>query len=86
MTITFYGWPFQDPSSSLKINAEYLAISSELIPSTPHKQRLHPWHLYGLGSSPFARRYLGNRFYFLFLALLRCFSSRGTLFRTKTSS
>ena len=30
----------------------------------------------GLGSFPFARRYLGNRYYFLFLALLRCFSSR----------
>ena len=27
------------------------------------------------------RRYLGNRFYFLFLELLRCFSSLGTLFR-----
>ena len=31
----------------------------------------------GLGSSPFARRYLGNRFYFLFLQLLRCFTSLG---------
>ncbi len=29
----------------------------------------------GLGSSPFARRYLGNRCYFLFLQVLRCFSS-----------
>ena len=27
--------------------------------------------------SPFARRYLGNRFFFLFLRLLRCFSSAG---------
>ena len=33
----------------------------------------------GLGSFPFARRYLGNRFYFLFLRLLRCFSSPGSL-------
>ena len=30
----------------------------------------------GLGSSPFARRYWGNRSYFLFLPVLRCFSSR----------
>ncbi len=30
---------------------------------------------YRLGSSPFARRYLGNRFYFLFLGVVRCFSS-----------
>ena len=29
----------------------------------------------GLGYSPFARRYSGNRFYFLFLRVLRCFSS-----------
>ena len=31
----------------------------------------------GLGSSRFARRYSGNRFYFLFLRVLRCFSSPG---------
>ena len=29
----------------------------------------------GLGCSPFARRYWGNRCYFLFLQVLRCFSS-----------
>ena len=29
----------------------------------------------GLGSFPFARRYLGNRCFFLFLRVLRCFSS-----------
>ena len=28
-----------------------------------------------MGSSPFARRYWGNRYYFLFLQVLRCFSS-----------
>ena len=33
----------------------------------------------GLGSSPFARRYLGSRFYFPFLQLLRCFSWLGSL-------
>ena len=32
----------------------------------------------GLGSFPFARRYLGNRCFFLFLRLLRCFSSPGS--------
>ena len=31
----------------------------------------------GLGFFPFARHYLGNRFFFLFLRLLRCFSSPG---------
>ena len=34
---------------------------------------------FGLASYPFARRYLGNRFFFLFLSLLRCFSSRRSL-------
>ena len=32
----------------------------------------------GLGFSAFARRYLRNRCFFLFLALLRCFSSGGS--------
>ena len=41
---------------------------------------LHPAHIAicGLGSSDFARHYFRNRFYFLFLALLRCFSSGGS--------
>ena len=33
----------------------------------------------GLGSFPFARHYSGNRGFFLFLWLLRCFSSPGSL-------
>ena len=33
----------------------------------------------GLGSSVFARRYLRNRCFFLFLRVLRCFSSPGSL-------
>ena len=36
----------------------------------------------GLASFLFARRYLGNRFIFLFLALLRCFSLGGSLLYT----
>ena len=32
----------------------------------------------GLGSFPFARRYLGNHYCFLFLRVLRCFSSPGS--------
>ena len=34
---------------------------------------------FGLGYFPFARHYLGNHYYFLFLRLLRCFSSPGLL-------
>ena len=35
-------------------------------------------HRHGLGCSPFARRYSGNRDFFLFLRVLRCFSSPGS--------
>ena len=38
-----------------------------------------PWRTrHGLGSSAFARRYLRNRCFFLFLRVLRCFSSPGS--------
>ena len=36
----------------------------------------------GLGCSPFARRYSGNRGFFIFLGVLRCFSSPGWLHAT----
>ena len=36
-------------------------------------------NIYGLGYFHFARRYFGNRCFFLFLLLLRCFSSEGLL-------
>ena len=38
---------------------------------------LNPTQKRGLGSFPFARRYLGNRCFFLLLRVLRCFSSPG---------
>ncbi len=40
-------------------------------PTTPHPVG------HGLGCSPFARHYLGNHCCFLFLRVLRCFSSPG---------
>ena len=36
-------------------------------------------NVYGLGSSHFDRHYFGNRYFFLFLQVLRCFSSLRTL-------
>ena len=48
----------------------YLQIPRSETPECTHS---------GLGSFPFARRYLGNRCFFLFLALLRCFSSGSSL-------
>ncbi len=41
---------------------------------------------HGLGSSAFARHYLRNRFFFLFLGVLRCFSSPRSLRMTIDSS
>ena len=57
---------------------QFSAASSSLTlpsrcPTTPANK------LTGLGCSPFAHHYLGNRFCFLFLQLLRCFSSLGSL-------
>ena len=50
-----------------------LAFSSLMQSMTPRCTH------HGLGSFPFARRYSGNRCFFLFLRLLRCFSSPGSL-------
>ena len=52
----------------------FLLASNSLLQSiTPERTRS------GLGSFPFARRYSGNRCFFLFLRVLRCFSSPGSL-------
>ena len=56
--------------------------STGLLPSLVRLPRWFDW-LFSLftrlGSSLFARRYFGNRVFFLFLRLLRCFSSPGSL-------
>ena len=54
--------------------------------SIDHAVRTPKSKLSGLGSSAFARRYLRNHFCFLFLRLLRCFSSPGSLCMTMDSS
>ena len=46
-------------------------------PSTPVAQRLQAWHAAGLGFAPFAHHYLGYLLRFLFLRVLRCFTSPG---------
>ena len=53
-----------------------LCITSRAVdgPTTPGAARDSP----GLGYCAFARHYLRNRFYFLFLRVLRCFSSPGS--------
>lgn len=60
-TITFYGGTFQFSSVTI--------ASTFMLCPQPRKQ------VSGLGSFPFARRYSENHSYFLFLQVLRCFSS-----------
>ena len=54
----------------------YSSLRSLPLSTTPRSKLL------GLGSFPFARRYLGNRCFFLFLPVLRCFSSRSSLLQS----
>jgi hypothetical protein len=63
-TITFYGRPFQTFSTTKY--TYFMPVHN------PHRENST-----SLGSFPFARRYLGNRIFFLFLRVLRCFSSPG---------
>ena len=60
------------PSGRLSQNRSAGLTSPLRRPVTP--ECTHP----GLGSSAFARRYLRNRCFFLFLRVLRCFSSPGS--------
>jgi hypothetical protein len=60
-SFTLSGWLSQNHSAIVR-GAVRLSATPECMHS-------------GLGSLPFARRYLGDRGFFLFLRLLRCFSS-----------
>ena len=74
-----------DPLCILCISSTGLLPSSDCLSRqvrlyTPYVMSVHnPIVNYGLASFPFARRYLGNRCFFLFLRVLRCFSSPGYL-------
>ena len=78
---TFYGWPFQ----AIRLETGFVTPSQGLQP--PHARSHNPHdatpagyiRAMGLGSFPFARRYLGNHYCFLLLRVLRCFSSPGAL-------
>ena len=79
-TFTFYGYPSDD----IRLKASFVTLRLQCAgampgPTTPRAQRTHAWHARGLGCSPFARRYLGNRSCFLFLQVLRWFTSLGSL-------
>ena len=76
--ITLYGLAFQPASTPHAHHPE----DQQLFPDPPYnpaRATAAAFHAYGLGSSPFARRYSGNHCCFLFLEVLRCFSSLGSL-------
>ena len=62
------------PSVPMFSSIFHYAWSCNVAVLQPQNGRNHS----GLGSSPFARHYLGNHYYFLFLQVLRCFSSLGS--------
>ena len=76
-TITLSGAAFQKTSTKEEIGN--LPTALQLGPNQPHNPRgtqvCRPLGPTSLGSSRFARRYSGNRIRFLFLRLVRCFSS-----------
>ena len=63
---------------SQKLQLEILPFMPVLNPGRPKTS--------GLGSSLFARRYYGNHYCFLFLQVLRCFSSLGFFFLASAKS
>ncbi len=84
---TFFGHTFQ----SVQLTIFFVTLRSfrknfTSDPTTPHMQRFRAWHIYGLGCFPFARRYWGNHYCFLFLRVLRCFSSPRWPLQTMYSS
>ena len=77
--LTFCGNAFQRTSTHHTRSTEE-PVDPSGTPLQPRKNNGYSLSRpYGLGSSPFARRYSGNHFCFLFLRVLRCFSSPGSL-------
>lgn len=75
---TVFGSIFQLDSVIKKLcNSFGVLQDSATDPSTPAAQRLQAWHAAGLGFAPFAHHYLGYLLRFLFLRVLRCFTSPG---------
>ena len=76
-TLTVYGRPSQ--ATSPNMNAFSLTGPPADDPTTPPQPHTHNpcrvSHAHGLASSTFARRYSQNHYCFLFLRVLRCFTS-----------
>ena len=73
---------FAETSQNLRLPINFLTPSGWLtppmpVPRPPRCNAVRLSHNAGLGCFPFARRYLGNQCLFIFLGLLRCFTSPG---------
>jgi hypothetical protein len=78
--VTFCGRTFQTVRLTSRFLTSRLPCEGiQIDPVTPAAQRSHAWHAAGLGCSRFARRYSGNRGCFLFLEVLRWFTSLRSL-------
>ena len=80
-TLTLYGATFQWTSTSphLDHSATGQQPGNKHIPQPPHSNPCQVSHCIGLASSAFARHYSRNHNCFLFLWVLRCFTSPRSL-------
>ena len=75
-TVTRYGGIFQNlPLAARFITPRCPGRDSWAVPRPRTRNACRLSHAYGLASSPFAHHYSGNRGCFLFLRVLRCFTS-----------
>ena len=75
-TVTVYGRSFQ----IVQLRRSFVTLTpdgtrTKLVPRHPAYNARRLSHTQGLGCCCFARRYYSNRYYFLFLGVLRCFNS-----------
>ena len=79
-TFTLCGSTFQSDSAKVSFcNFAPTLDCRNMIAHNPDSATHPGLHTIGLGCSHFAHRYSGNRFCFLFLEVLRCFSSLRSL-------
>jgi hypothetical protein len=77
--VTLYGCPFQNDSAKRILLMSKSVFFESNDPATPIAQRKQAITYYGFGLFPFRSPLLRESLRFLFLALLRCFSSRRSL-------
>ena len=75
-TVTRYGQTFQTvPLPTRFVTSCRISSSGQAVPQPPSRNACWLSHATGLASSAFAHHYSRNRFCFLFLRVLRCFTS-----------